>query len=275
MGDRHFHSKRNHWSGDALVRAYVGLDLEKGRVINRGGKKSRACVGERRWKRVKKGLPGNCEAGAVTWLDLNFKCKRAQRSLRCRLPRCRSPPAPHRRGKTRGSAVLTPGLLFFSFLFFSWCFSSGRVRGNGYLHWYLGTYPYDLPKITPVFRGSVGTAQNTRRVSGQFIGLTIMVLKKSIPGSDTQSWLLKKKKIQIPAACDIPSRLSFFWTSNHCPEGYIHIHENRRFCEGFEVTATRWFFDSLIFFFAKYLTPFVVLCVWFFFKYLEWTILWF
>jgi hypothetical protein len=77
----------------------------------------------------------------------------------------------------------------------------------------------------------------------------IVVLKKSIPGSDTQSWLLKKK-FQIPA-CDIQSRLSFFLTSNHCPEGYMLSDETRRFCEGFEVTATRWFFDSLIFFFPN------------------------
>jgi hypothetical protein len=33
-----------------------------------------------------------------------------------------------------------------------------------------------------------------------------------------------------------------------------------------------WFSDFL---FSKYLTPFVVLCFWFFFKYLEWTIFWF
>jgi hypothetical protein len=43
----------------------------------------------------------------------------------------------------------------------------------------------------------------------------------------------------------------FFLTSNHCPEGYMLSHETRRFFEGFEVTATRWFFDSLIFFFPN------------------------
>jgi hypothetical protein len=101
-----------------------------------------------------------------------------------------------------------------------------------------------------VFRGSVGTAPNTLRVSGLLIGFMIMVLKKSIPGSDTQSWLLKKK-FQIPA-CDIQSWLSFFFkTSNHCPEDYMLFHETRRVFEGFEVTATRWFFGSLIFFFPN------------------------
>jgi hypothetical protein len=44
-----------------------------------------------------------------------------------------------------------------------------------------------------VFRGSVGTASNTPRVSGELIGFMVTVLKKYIPGSHTQSWLLKKK----------------------------------------------------------------------------------
>lgn len=212
MGDRHFHSKR-------------------------------------RWNRVKKGLPGNCEAGAVTWLDLNFKCKRAQRSLRCRLPRCRSPPAPHRRGKTRGSAVLTPGLLFFSFLFFSWSFSSGRVRGNGYLHWYLGTY--DLTKITPVFRGSVGTGRNTLRVSGA-------VHRAHDHGSQkihTRFWysimVIEKKNSNTCCLRYAITALFFFERQITARKVICSFMKPGGSVRVFEVIATRRFFDSLIFFFPN------------------------